>query len=274
MKKSLVSVFAAACAAVAAGETNAPYIDMITGKPIPPDSPYTEEQYRARDERVLKKTGGFLDMPAEGPVALLVDAREKERKTLDEVARLYRLGAKLEIGVAREPAAGKSPLEAAQGLMAERGPLMLVMVVDGCRELPALSVFPEERIGIVNADRLQGGDDPSLPELRVAKEVWRAMGFIGGIGFSKAENDMMQPYYTLEELDGNNNPFIQPMNMLKMQKFWTRFGVKRARRLPYRVAVQEGWAQPPTNDYQRAIWEEIHSATNATATKAAVKAAE
>ena len=275
MKKSFVSVFAAACAAVAAGQTNETYVDMITGKPWTPESKWTIEQLKARDERVLKKTGGFIVLPAEGPLALLVDARGKERATLDEVARLYTLGTKLEIDVAKEPRGSETPLAAARAKMAAANPLLLVMVVEGEAELPALSVFPEERIGIVNADRLKGdGGDPSAPEMRVSKEVWRAMGFIGGVGFSQAENDMMQPYYTLEEMDANNHPYIQPMNMMKMQYFWKRFGVKKERRIPYRKAVQEGWAQPPTNDYQRAIWDEIHSATNAAATKAAAKAAE
>lgn len=244
--------------------TKEPYIDMMTGKPIPPNSPYTEEQYRARDERVLKKTGGFLQLPSEGPLAMLVDARGRERATLDEVARLYTLGTKLEIDVAKEPRGTASPLATARAKMAAAKPLLLVMVVEGEAELPALSVFPEERIGIVNADRLKGGDDPTLPELRVSKEVWRAMGFIGGIGFSQAENDMMQPYYTLKEIDENDYPFIQPMNMLKMQKFWKRFGVKKAQKVPYRKAVLEGWAPTPTNNYQRAIWDEVKgkAATN------------
>ena len=248
--------------------TNENYVDMITGKPWTPGSKFTIEQLKARDERVLKKTGGFLQQPAEGPLALLLDAREKPTATIDEVARLYRLATKLDIDVAREPQGEARPLAFARERMARTAPLLLVAIVDD-DDLPALSVFPEERIGIVNARRLKGGDDPSAPEMRVSKEVWRAIGFIGGLGFSPAENDMMQPYYTLEEIDASRYPFIQPMNMARMQKFWTRFGVKRARRIPYRVAVKEGWAPAPTNDYQRAVWDEVkeQAATNAPAAK-------
>lgn len=254
-------------AADGAAATNETYVDMITGKPWTPDSKWTIEQLKARDERVLKKTGGFLQLPAEGPLAMVVDAREKKRATIDEVARLYTLGTKLEIDVAKEPRGAVSPLAAARAKMAAAKPLLLVMVVEGDAELPALSVFPEERIGIINADRLKGGEDPAAPELRVSKEVWRAIGFIGGIGFSAQENDMMQPYYTLEELDGNNHPYIQPMNMAKLGAFWKRFGVKRTRRVPYFKAVEQGWAPAPTNDYQQAIWDaaKAKAATNAAA---------
>ena len=93
--------------------------------------------------------------------------------------------------------------------------------------------------------------------MRVSKEVWRAIGFVGGLGYSMEENDIMQPFYTIKELDASRYPFIQPMNMAKMQKMWKRFGVKKERRIPYRVAVQEGWAATPTNDYQKAIWDEV-----------------
>ena len=80
---------------------------------------------------------------------------------------------------------------------------------------------------------------------------------------------MMQPYYTLKELDGLDNAYIQPMNMVKMQKFWKRFGVERPRKVPYRAAVKQGWAPPPTNDLQKAVWEEVKTAaTNAPAAKA------
>ena len=37
------------------------------------------------------------------------------------------------------------------------------------------------------------------------------------------------------------------------------------RRTTYKVACEEGWAPPPTNDFQRAIWDATKAATNAPA---------
>ena len=235
------------------------YVSPVTGQTFDPNGKYTLEQIKARDERVLKKTGGFIHQDAEGPQTLLVDARQKPTLTLDEVARVYKLATHLEAQVAKEVRGDARPLAFAKKMLAERKPLMLIAIIEGSDDLPALSVYPEERIGIVNADKLKGGDDPSLPEMRVSKEVWRAIGFVGGLGFSPAENDIMQPIYTIKELDANRYPFIQPMNMARMQKMWKRFGVKKERRIPYRVAVQEGWAAQPTNDYQKAVWDEVHA---------------
>ena len=253
--KRLMTIAAVAAALFAAGEEE--YISPVTGKPVPKDGKYTVEQIKARDERVLKKTGGFIHQPAEGPLALLVDARAKPTATFDEVARVYKLATHLDAQVAKEARGDTPPLDFAKAKMSSAKPLMLVMVVEGVPGQPILSVFPEERVGIVNADKLKGGDDPSAPEMRVMKETWRAIGFVGGLGFSPAENDIMQPLYSLKELDANRYPFIQPMNMARMYKMWKRFGVKKERRIPYRVAVQKGWAAQPTNDYQRAVWEQV-----------------
>lgn len=255
MKKLLTVALVAAAMASFADEE---YVSPVTGRPFDPNGKFTLEQVKARDERVLKKTGGFIHQKAEGPQTLLVDARQKPTLTMDEVARVYKLATHLEAQVRKEPRGDATPLAFAKKMMSEAKPLMLVMVVDGVPDQPILSIFPEERVGIVNADKLKGGDDPSMPEMRVSKETWRAIGFVGGLGFSQADNDIMQPLYSLKELDANRYPFIQPMNMARMQKMWKRFGVKKERRVPYRVAVQEGWAAQPTNDYQKAVWDEVH----------------
>lgn len=244
------------------------YVSPVTGQPFKPGGKFTLEQIKARDERVLKKTGGFINLKAEGPLALFVDARAKATLTVDEVQRLYRLGTHLDCNTLKLPRGADTPLAYARKQMQTRQPLLLVAVIEGDETLPALSIFPEERIGLVNADRLKKGGDASVVELRISKEIWRAMGFIGGVGFSPAENDMMQPYYTLEELDANRHPYIQPMNMARMQAMWKRFGVKKARRIPYAVAVKEGWAQPPTNDFQRAVWDRVKAAQDAAKTNA------
>lgn len=255
MKTTIAALFATFSLAVFAQE----YISPLTGKPVPKDSPYTIEQIKARDERVLKKTGGFLLQKASGPEAMVIDARNKATLTIDEVARVYKLGCKLNMNTEKIARGAVSPLKFAQKKMAEKKPLMLVVVFEGADEWPALSVFPEERIGLVNADKLKGGNDPSASETRVSKEIWRALGFVGGIGFSHMENDMMQPYYTLEEIDGNMHNYIQPMNMAKWGALWKRFGVKKEARVPYSLACQQGWAPAPTNEYQKAIWNKIHA---------------
>ena len=265
-------------AAPAEGKATAPeeetYVSVLTGRPWQPGGKLTFEEFKERDRKAIEHTGGFIFFDAEGPRAMAVDTRAREHKTLDAIARLYKRACKLDMDVRREPRGDKCPMEMAQEMMKADKPLMLVVVVENCDKLPALSVFPEERIGIVNADKLRGGEekDPAIGEMRVTKEVWRAMGFIAGVGFSAQPNDMMQPFATLEDLDSSDNAYIQPMNMMKMDKFWKRWGVKQPRKVPYRAAIRQGWAAPPTNDLQRAVWEQektnkFHKAASPAAAK-------
>ena len=256
MKKVLTAAMIAVAIVTLADEE---YVSPVTGQAFDPNGKFTLEQIKARDERVMAKTGGFLQQKASGPQLLLVDARERPSGAIDEVARLYKLGAHLDANVEKTPRGDKAAYDFAKSLSDSKKPLMTLVVFDGDPSFPALAVYPEERIGLVNADRLKGGEDPAAPEVRVSKEIWRAMGFIGGVGFSQHENDMMQPYYTLKELDGNIHAYIQPMNMAKMGRFWKRFGVKKEARVPYLVACQEGWAPQPTNDVQKAIWDKVHA---------------
>ena len=67
------------------------------------------------------------------------------------------------------------------------------------------------------------------------------------------------PVFSVKELDGLTYQVMQPMNFQKMYSTLSKLGVTRSRRIPYRVAVQEGWAANPTNDYQKAVWKEVHS---------------
>ena len=269
-KAQVASPTTNAAPASANGSGEEEYVSIITGVPWTKGHRLTLDEYKKRDQDALRRTGGFIYYPAEGPRVLLLDARAKATLTIDEVARLWKLGSKLEADLLKEPIGGDDPLVHAQGVMEARKPLMLVEVVADDR-LPALSVFPEERIGIVNASTLKGhSKDPAAPEMRVMKEVWRAIGFIGGLGFSAAKNDVMQPWYTLAELDSTDNAYIQPMAMMGMRQMWDRFGVKKPHKVPYRTAVKQGWASPPTNDLQKAVWDEIKSQTTNATSKASV----
>ena len=127
MKKIFVIVAAAALSVAFAEEE---YISPVTGKLVPKGGKYTLEQYKARDQRVLKNTGGFLQQKAEGPLTLLVDGRAKPTLTVNEVARLYKLGTHLDVNFDKKARGKECPLDFARKLMEDRKPLMVVVVVD------------------------------------------------------------------------------------------------------------------------------------------------
>lgn len=139
---------------------------------------------------------------------------------------------------------------------AKKAAFALMVVEDSV--LPGLATYPEERIAVVNFSKYQSGNDPVRREERVVKELWRALGFVSGIGYAPFKNDVFQPIYSVDELDAEIYQVMQPLNFQKMYPTMSKFGIKRARHIPYRLAVVEGWAPAPTNQYQQAIWDKIH----------------
>ena len=79
--KRVLMVAVAVGAMLSAAGAEEEYISVVTGKPVPKDGKYTVEQIKARDERVMRKTGGFIHQKAEGPRTMFLDGYTGTRTT-------------------------------------------------------------------------------------------------------------------------------------------------------------------------------------------------
>ncbi|MGN0852783.1 MAG: hypothetical protein ACI4Q3_05350 [Kiritimatiellia bacterium] len=246
--------------ALAASVGGAEYVSPVTGKPIAADGKLTIEQIKERDERVMKKTGGFVEVAANGVAVAVWDGRTKPGGAAIQFADVFGSLSRTNVKVERKPlAAGAQAVDAAIAFRGERKAAYAVAIVEDAA-LRGLTVLPEDGVALVNAARyVDGADDPVKAEVRIHKEVWRALGFVAGIGYAPYPNDVMQNVSTVRELDALEYQVMQPMNFQKMYGALAKAGITRARRVPYRVACREGWAAPPTNDYQKAVWNEVHA---------------
>lgn len=209
---------------------------------------------------VLKKTGGFLDVAAVGVSVVVVDTRDKPGIAADRFTEVFGNLSKTHVKIDKSKLSEneKPYAKALAALKANNAAYAILIAESG--DCPGLCVMPEERIAVINAKRYLGGNDPVAPETRLIKEVWRALGFVAGVGYAPYTNDVLQPVYNLKELDALVYQVMQPMNFQKMYAQMAKFGVKRARHIPYSLAVREGWAPQPTNEYQKAIWDKLHAA--------------
>ena len=201
--------------------------------------------------------GGIATKDPEGPAVVLADTVGGSAYPLSRVVTEYTTLQPTRIETVAEKAAGGDILAYARGVMKSRGALMVVVLAaegDG----PALSIYPEERIAVVNMDRLAEGADERRLEDRTIKEVWRAMGFLFGMGYAPDDFSAMQPVGTLAELDAVRAQLVNPRDMRICTRLCDKHGAVRGVRTTYRQAVVDGWAAPPTNDVQRAIWETYH----------------
>ena len=67
----------------------------------------------------------------------------------------------------------------------------------------------------------------------------------------------MKPVLTPADLDALTGKGLSPEPFSKILAHAQKLGIKPARATTYRKAVEEGWAPPPTNDFQKAVWEEL-----------------
>ena len=218
---------------------------------------YTREEIE-NQPKVLKKTGGFVDVAAKGTSVLVIDARAKAGGAPDQFRMIFEKLSKTHVEVEKTPLASTAcPVAVVKERLAAVKAAYALIVVENDKT-SGLSVQPEDRVVVINAAKYKEGSDPVRREERVLKELWRGLGFVGGLGYAPFKNDVLQPVFSVTELDGLEYQVMQPMNFMRMYERMAKFGVKRARHIPYRIAVTEGWASAPTNEYQKAVWDEVH----------------
>jgi hypothetical protein len=125
-------------------------------------------------------------------------------------------------------------------------------------------------------DRLSAGlpekDAEKVFSLRLAKEMWRAAAFVLG-GYSPMYPCAMKAAFSVGDLDANPVEMTCPPVSGAISDNARRLGFGKVYCVPYVVALYEGWAPAPTNDAQKAVWNQFVAATNAPAAKAAAPAA-
>ena len=221
---------------------------------IPPGArPVTPEEREA----ILARSGGMLPPPGGGGAFAAVltcgtpGASNTVARCAERAAALLRLA--VEVRSAPPPAPGGAFL-AAKGLLSKDAPAILLVTDE--KDVPALSVYPEEGVCVLNLRPL-ASSDAELASQRIEKEFWRGVGFLLGAYASPFPGDALQPVRSLAELDAMKGRCLSPARFQNIFKTAKRLGIRSTRFVPYRVAVKEGWAPPPTNDVQKAVWDEV-----------------
>ena len=248
-KTTIAFALAAAVACASIAET----ASSERPKPIP----MTEEQR----ERMLKETGGIVMTPETGPWIAVVNAQTKidadfYAGEIDHVSKVFRYPF-------HSIESTNSWRDAARSEVA-RGATLAVVVGDVEGE-SSLVVLPSEQIALVNVAALATEDKAVFNE-RFHRELLRGLAFTFGLGYSAGSGSVMKPVKSVMELDSLDGRQLGPDAMgLSMRLAQTR-GLTMMRKVPYKFAVKEGWAPAPTNDLQKAVWDEVKAAATNTPT--------
>ena len=158
----------------------------------------------------------------------------------------------------------RTPIGSTNGVFALQSPRIygeLSLYVIDDEKLPMSLVAPEGRWAFVNVAPLaQGrGEKPAFLEARVKKEMARIGCLVlGGISSTYREN-LLGFVDSPDGLDKFTDDTLPVDGPLRCGRYLLSLGVKPYRDVTYKRACQEGWAPAPTNDIQKAIWDEVHA---------------
>ena len=216
---------------------------------------------RGRPRGMAKPAGGIVEKVYKGKVLRVLDAQDAvPTDKVVELTRKIRWTSLLPVEVVKGPAERKGcALEAAGGLAAQDGVGAGVLLVEDAK-LPIILASPDSRWAILNiAALLSDNPPPDRLLARFTKVYWCAVARSLGVGNSCYQGCVLVPFANLKDLDriGALQPCPEPFN--KMIDSAAAYGIRTLSIASYRDACHQGWAPPPANDEQQAIWNETHS---------------
>lgn len=230
------------------------------GLAVVADTATNQPPRRRRPHGVARDSGGLVATPATGNVVRIVSAQNRvDDVVISAVARSITL----DVWVPVEIEKADDGIRNARGLVsktfAKPRTGIVVAVVDE-EGADTIVTSPEGGWSIVNVRALMS-DAPAQPKLnaRVGKEIWRAFAFAAGAGFAATRPCVLQQTTSLEQIDAITMPVPSPEQHNKLIDCAKGRGIAPIRLGTYRSACQQGWAPAPTNDVQRAIWNEIQA---------------
>ena len=223
---------------------------------------YTPEEKAARKaaakEAMLKKTGGIIEKPGtrKGVIAF-IDTQSRLSETnirfvVDALASKTRYDVRYIKSVQGDPCLLKTSTQAD----------VAIIVVDD-KNSPSLMVAPFEKYAMINTAKLDENLKSKeavqkFSDSRGRKQLLRAYAMVCGAYMSQYPGNSLEAT-SMSDLDICSESL--PADILgKNTLYLKKIGVEPAQRKLYSVACREGWAPAPTNEYQKAVWDKVHSA--------------
>ena len=214
------------------------------------------EQTSRRSKRSRENTGGFLVRPAKGKSIRFANAQTLVSEdilaaTAKEISQV--LG--INIVVSRLEDANTNPAV----LIDDQTAGAIVVRASGNPLAATMIVAPENAWAVMDVGALaKDGADVNVLAGRVHKEMWRTVAIMLGASDSTFRPCLLEPVHSLADLDALKAKQVCPEPYGNIQRNAKNLGCGTPVFTTYRVACQEGWAPAPTNDVQKAIWNEYH----------------
>ncbi len=206
---------------------------------LSPTKALTKEESQ---RRFLEKTGGIIECPGNGKIAIVNCQNRIPVSTIEE--KISQMNKYINVNV--ELLKGEWKL----GSSLPPGASAALYIVDD-PTLPISLIAPESQWGVLNVAQFEDG-------LRFRKAFMRTMTLTFGAGVAQFKGSPMQTVTKVEDLDRLLSDGFTFDTVTSIVRNLHNLGVTQSRKISYRKACMEGWANAPTNSYQQAIWDDIH----------------
>ncbi len=219
-----------------------------------PPNPADPANHKPRRERYKHAAGLVSRVIKDGKCIRFLDIRKEGVAITNVVEKMPQsFDTKVEI-VKATAEEGACPMTTAKKAFSDDKVGAVIVIANQGADMPALTICPEDRMGVINADRLsQDLPDEGKEEVlakRFTKEMWRAVAFVMG-GYEAQYPCVMKSAFSPSDLDANPLLMTCPPVSGAISKNAQRFGFAKVQCVPYFIAVRQGWAPPPANDAQR-----------------------
>ena len=217
----------------------------------------TPQQRAERRDTLIARVGGLVPRPGT-PSGRIAFVNAQKRIPVEDFKATFAKNSTKVRGVDYWTDAESVSVANANALRKENKAELAVFIVD-VDGLPMSLVAIEEGWAIMNIRALDGGKTTAdLLRHRAKNEFARVYGILCGGASSQFKSQIMNAVSKPADLNGCTDEL--PVDVTaKMPAYLEGRGVKSVQLIPYRRACQEGWAAQPTNDVQRAVWNEVHS---------------
>ena len=213
----------------------------------------------AANRKPINRAGMIIKPGSMQGKVVFVDAQSAvDHSAFAEVAANWRKMIRIDVSTVK----GKPvTLKTASAAVKEVGANLALFIVDDPEIETTILFAPETKWCILNVRPIFADKpDAKVAKVRAMQETTRAFSLLCGAMNSSYPNSLMSAVTSPQQLDLNPEPWRVPIDVMERFPTWcTAHGVKPYRSVPYRKACMEGWAPAPTNEAQKAIWEQVRS---------------
>ena len=219
-------------------------------------APYSMEEVAAKrakaQEILMKKVGGLVARSGsqKGEIVYVNCQTRAPKAWIDESIEYFKVETKFKVTYQTGSFDFASPKVVGNATL---------FIIDD-EKMPALLVAPENRWAFVNIATIAKETRPAFFEARVKKQLSRGFAYLCGASNSPFPMALTRGITKQEELDVTMDYRLPVDIFQRFRTYMESLGVKPEVSVTYKKACEEGWAPAPTNEYQKAVWDKVHSA--------------